>query len=83
MLTVIDVNAIIGLSGAVVVPVTALLLNYRGFASMDARFASMDNRFSSVERRLEVIERDLKDFYRLHAEVERDVARLKDHTGLK
>ncbi len=64
-----DSNTLIAASGAIIVPVTALLLNFRGFASL--------------ERRLEVIERDLKDFYKSLAELEKDVARLKDHTGLK
>ena len=68
-----DATSIIALSGAVIVPVTALLLNYRGlasidsrFGSIDSRFAAIDNRFASLERRLDVMERDLKDFYRLH-----------------
>jgi len=47
--------------------VTALLLNYRGFASL--------------ERRLEVIEKDL--IYKSQAEHDKEIARLKDHTGLK
>jgi hypothetical protein len=71
-----DANTIIAASGAILVCVTALLLNYRGFASIDGRFASL-------ERRLEVLERDLRDFYRLHADVKKEIARLKDHTGLR
>jgi len=66
---VMDTNSIVVASGAIIVPVTALLLNYRGFASLD--------------RRLEVIERDLKDFYKASAEHDKEIARLKDHTGLK
>jgi len=66
---VMDTNSIVVASGAIIVPVTALLLNYRGFASL--------------ERRLEVIERDLKDFYKASAEHDKEIARLKDHTGLK
>jgi hypothetical protein len=65
----VDTNSIVVASGAIIVPVTALLLNYRGFASL--------------ERRLEVIERDLKDFYKASAEHDKEIARLKDHTGLK
>lgn len=52
------------------------ILNYRGFASIDSRLAS-------VEQTLEVIERDLKRFYESQAEIEKEIARLKDHTGLK
>jgi hypothetical protein len=67
-----DANSIVVASGAIIVPaiiipVTALLLNYRGFASL--------------ERRLEVIEKDL--IYKSQAEHDKEIARLKDHTGLK
>jgi hypothetical protein len=72
----IDANTLIDASGAIIVPVTALLLNYRGFASIDGRFASL-------ERRMERLEGDLKDFCRTQAETEKEIARLKDHTGLK
>ena len=72
----LDINTILAASGAIVVPVTALLLNYRGFASIDSRFGSS-------ERRLEVIEKVLKDFYKTAAEHDREIARLKDHTVLK
>jgi hypothetical protein len=64
-----DTNLIVVASGAIIVPVTALLLNYRGFASL--------------ERRLEIIEKDLKDFYKSLAEHDKEIARIKDHTGLK
>jgi len=71
-----DIPSLLVASSAIIVPVTALLLNYRGFASIDSRFAALDHR-------LEIIERDLKDFYRLQAEHDKEIARLKDHTGLK
>jgi len=64
-----DATTLIAASGAIVVPVTALLLNYRGF--------------NSLERRLEVIEHDLKDFYKSLSEHDKEIARLKDHTGFK
>ena len=64
-----DSNTLIAAGGAIVVPVTALLLNYRGFASL--------------ERHLEVIERDLKDAYRSVLGIHKDIARLKGDTGFK
>jgi hypothetical protein len=94
----VETSSIIAVAGAIIVPVTALLLNYRGFASIDARFASFEgsinnrfaslessinNRVASVEHRLENIERDLKDFYKTSAEHDKEFARLKDHTRLK
>ena len=42
--------ALISAGGAVVTAITALILNFR--------------LFNSLERRIEVIERDLKDFFR-------------------
>ena len=60
--------AAIAAGGGIAVAITALLLNYRGF--------------SSLERRLEVIETDLKEFFRQLARHEADIARLKDKAGL-
>jgi hypothetical protein len=67
-------------------------LNYRGFASIDARFASlessvngrfsslegtMNSRFASVEQRLNVMQTDLKEFYKVQAEHDRRISRLE------
>jgi len=52
--------ALITAGASALVSITALLLNYRGFASIDSRFAS-------VERRLDAMQADLKEFYRLLA----------------
>ena len=49
--------ALISAGASALVSITALLLNYRGFASIDGRFAS-------VERRLDTMQNDLKEFYR-------------------
>ena len=51
-----------------VVGISALLLNYRGF--------------NSLERRMEVMEGDLKQFYKHLGEHTTDIQRLKDKTGL-
>jgi hypothetical protein len=48
--------------------ITALLLRYWAF--------------TSIERRLVVIEGDLKEFFRQLARHDVDIARLKDKTGL-
>jgi hypothetical protein len=52
--------AAIATAGSAVVAITALILGYRGFASIDSRFSSIDARFSSLERRLDAIQADLK-----------------------
>jgi len=46
------ITAIISASGTLLVAITALLLNYRGFASIDSRFASLENRITGLENRL-------------------------------
>jgi hypothetical protein len=73
--------ALISAGSSVLVAVTALVLNYRGFASMDARFASMDARFASLEAsmnsRFTSIEADLKEFYRMLADLDKRISKLE------
>ncbi len=61
--------ALIGSGATMLVSITALLLNYRGFVSL--------------KRRIERLERDMKEFFKLMSTLSADVARLKDHVGLK
>lgn len=56
--------ALITASGSVAVAITALVLNFR--------------LFNSLERRIEVIERDLKDFFRTLAEHDKRLSKLED-----
>ena len=56
--------ALISAGGAVVTAITALILNFR--------------LFNSLERRIEVIERDLKDFFRTLAEHDKRISKLED-----
>ncbi len=85
--------ALIGASSSGLVAITALLLNYRGFASIDNRFSSLDNRFSSFEtsvnnrfasldRRLDVLQSDMKDLNKTMTAMELDMAILKDKAGI-
>lgn len=62
------VVALISTSGAVLVSITALVLNYRGFASLDAR--------------LNLLQSDLKDLNKAMTALEIDVALLKDKAGM-
>lgn len=71
--------AAITAGGSIVIAVTALLLNYRGFADLRSE---MNARFGGVERRLEVIEGDLKEFFKALTRHDTDLARLKGKTGL-
>jgi hypothetical protein len=70
--------ALISSGSSVLIAITALLLNYRGFAAIDGRFSSMDARFSSVERRLDMMQADMKDLNKTMTALEIDVALVKD-----
>jgi hypothetical protein len=70
--------ALISSGGSVLIAVTALLLNYRGFAAIDGRFSSIDARFSSIERRLDMMQIDMKDLNKTMTALEIDVALVKD-----
>ena len=56
--------ALISAGGSVVVAITALLLNFK--------------LFNSLERRIEVIETDLKQFFRTLAEHDKRLSKLED-----
>ena len=78
--------AAITASGSIIVVISALVLNSRGFTMIDSRIndllRSIDVRFGGVERRLDVIEADLKRFFEVQALHDADIARIKDKTGL-
>jgi len=78
--------ALVSASGSALVAVTALVLNYRGFASIDSRFASFEARLlafeSKVEARFNLLQSDMKDLNRAMTALEVDVALLKDNAGL-
>ena len=63
-------NIIAGVAalGAILVPITALILNYRGFAS--------------IERRMEILEADLKEFYKVQSAPATDIALIKNKMNI-
>jgi hypothetical protein len=67
--TVAIITAAASTSGSVAVSITALLLNYR--------------LFNSLEKRIERLEEDNKEFFRWFGRLEADIGRIKDHIGLK
>jgi hypothetical protein len=71
-------TALISAGGSVLVAITALLLNYRGFASLDARLTSLEAR---VDARFNSIQSDMRDLNRAMTALEIDVALLKDKAG--
>jgi hypothetical protein len=72
--------ALISAGASVLVAVTALVLNYRGFASLDARMLSLEGR---VDSRLNLMQSDMKDLNKSMTALEVDVALLKDRAGLR
>jgi hypothetical protein len=90
-------TALISGGGSVLVAITALILNYRGFAALDGRFGSLearmtsfesrvDGRFTSLEARFDArfnsMQADMKDLNKTMTALEIDVAVLKDKVGL-
>ena len=61
--------ALIGASSSGLVAMTALILNYRGFASLDTR--------------LNLMQGDMKDLNKAMTALEIDVALLKDKAGIR
>lgn len=77
-----DNNVLIALFGAGswgLVAITALLLNYRGFASLDARLLALESR---VDGRLNAMQADMKGLNKTMTALEIDVALLKDKAGM-
>jgi hypothetical protein len=81
--------ALISAGSSALVAITALLLNYRGFASIDSRFSAIENRFAALEnrvinlenrldRRLDAIQSDIKEFYRILADFDKRISKLED-----
>jgi len=79
----IDTNlatAVVSASGAVIVSITALLVNSKRFDDLGRRIDDLrsetNRRMDAIEATLVVIQADLKEFYR-------DITRLKQKTGLE
>ena len=64
------VVALISTSGTFLTAVVALVLSYRGFASIDGRFGSL-------ERRLDRIENDYREFYETQADYDKRLSNLE------
>jgi len=58
-------------SASALVSMTALPLNYCGFASIDGSFASL-------KRRMDTMQNDLKEFHKILAEHDKRLSRLED-----
>jgi hypothetical protein len=82
----VESSVIVALISSVLVAVTTLVLNYRGFASIDSRFASLESRMlafeSRVDARLNMMQSDMKDLNKAMIALELDVAKLRDKAGL-
>jgi len=80
------VVALISSGSSVLVAMTALILNYRGFASIESRFASLDGRMAAFENRMTAFENRMDARLNLMqstiSSLLTDVALLKDKAGL-
>jgi hypothetical protein len=65
--------ALITTAGSVLVAITALLLNYRGFASLDARMLALETR----------LERDIKDLTGAVNELDKRLTRVEIKLGIQ
>jgi hypothetical protein len=68
-------TAIISPSASAAVAITALILNSRGFASLENRMIALENRMTAMETR---IHSDLQEFYRILTDQDRRIQRLED-----
>jgi hypothetical protein len=73
------VVALISSSGSVLIAITALILNYRGFASIDARMLALESR---VDSRFNLMQSDMKDLNKAMTALEVDLALVKDKVGM-
>lgn len=74
--------ALISAGSSALVAITALLLNYRGFTSIDNRFTAVENRVTNLEnrldRRLDAIQAGIKEFYRILADHGKRISKLEE-----
>ena len=75
-------TAIISPSASAAVAITALILNSRGFASLENRMIALENRMIALENRMTAMETrihsDLQEFYRILTDQDRRIQRLED-----
>ena len=71
--------AAITAGSSLAIAITALVLNHRGFSDLRSE---MNHRLAAIERGLDVIEADQKEFFKVLARHDTEIARLKDKTGL-
>ena len=74
-------TALISGGSSMLVAITALVLNYRGFASIDSRFASLEGRMLRLEQRMDTFQHDLTEFYKAQMDLDKRVTRLEDRDG--
>ncbi len=78
--------ALIGASSSGLVAITALLLNYRGFTSIDGKFNALEARMlafeTRIDSRLNTMQQDMKDLNKTMTAFEIDVVMLKDKAGI-
>jgi hypothetical protein len=72
--------ALISAGSSVLVAITALILNYRGFASIDGRFVALESRLTNFENRVHA---DIKDLTGAINELDKRVTRIELKLGMQ
>jgi hypothetical protein len=67
--------AIISAASSAAVAITALVLNQRGFTSIENRMTALEGRMTAFENRMHD---DLKEFFKLLTEHDKRIQRLED-----
>ncbi len=79
-------TALVSAGSSVVIAITALVLNHRGFASLETRMLALENRVDArlnlMQSALNLMQADMKDLNKTMSAIEVDVARLKDKVGM-
>lgn len=70
----------ISTAGAVITAVVALVLNQRGFTSLENQIRDLRG---ETNRRFERIEADLKEFFKAQTEFDKRLGRIEDKLNLK
>ncbi|HEY7390544.1 MAG TPA: hypothetical protein VH640_18650 [Bryobacteraceae bacterium] len=86
-------TAAISAGAAVITAVVALVLNQRGFTTIENRISATDSRLNAVESRLTAMDNrlsqdirdlrnDLKQFFQIQADLDKRLGRIEDKLGI-
>ncbi len=71
-------TAIVSAGATALVAIVALIQNSKRFEDMGKRFEDMGKRIDRVEKQLDTIQADLKEIFRILADLDKRVQRFED-----